>query len=41
MNYQAIRAVLEAPLLAAYNGLSPAVPVYFDNVMNDGTISAD
>lgn len=36
MNYQAIRAIFEAPLLSAYNGLSPAVPVYFDNVMNDG-----
>lgn len=41
MNYQAIRAVLEAPLLTAYNSLSPAVPVYFDNVMNDGADSAE
>jgi hypothetical protein len=41
MNYQAIRAVLEAPLLTAYNGLTPAVPVYFDNVMNDGADSAE
>lgn len=41
MNYQAIRAALEADLLTAYNGLSPAVPVYFDNVMNDGANSAD
>ena len=37
MNYQAIRAVLENPLLTAYNGLVPAVPVYFDNIMNDGS----
>jgi len=34
MNYQAVRAALEGPLVAAYNGLSPAVPVYFDNVIN-------
>ena len=40
MNYQAIRAVLENPLLTAYNGLVPAVPVYFDNIMNDGSDSA-
>lgn len=41
MNYQAIRAVFETPLLTAYNSLSPAVPVYFDNVMNDGADSAE
>lgn len=41
MNYQAIRASLEGPLLAAYNNLVPAVPVYFDNVMNDGSDSAE
>ena len=41
MNYQAIRAVFETPLLSAYNSLSPAVPVYFDNVMNDGADSAE
>jgi hypothetical protein len=41
MNYQAIRAVLESPLLTAYNNLVPAVPVYFDNVMNDGADSAE
>lgn len=41
MNYQAIRAVFETPLLTAYNTLSPAVPVYFDNVMNDGADSAE
>lgn len=41
MNYQAIRAALEADLLTAYNSLSPAVPVYFDNVMNDGADSAE
>lgn len=41
MNYQAVRAVFEAPLLSAYNGLTPAVPVYFDNVMNDDSDSAE
>ena len=41
MNYQAIRAVFETPLLTAYNSLSQAVPVYFDNVMNDGADSAE
>jgi hypothetical protein len=41
MNYQAIRAVFETPLLTAYNNLSPAVPVYFDNVMNDGVDSTE
>ena len=41
MNYQKVRAALEADLLTAYNGLSPAVPVYFDNVMNDGADSAE
>jgi hypothetical protein len=40
MNYQAVRAVIESPLLTAYNNLAPAVPVYFDNVMNDGADSA-
>lgn len=32
MNYQAIRAAVENPLLAAFGSLSPAVPVYFDNI---------
>ena len=32
MNYQAIRAAIENPLLAAFGGLVPAVPVYFDNI---------
>lgn len=32
MNYQAIRAAIENPLLTAFNNLSPAVPVFFDNV---------
>ena len=32
MNYQAIRAAVENPLLTAFNSLSPAVPVYFDNI---------
>jgi hypothetical protein len=34
MNYQSIRAAVETPLIATYNALSPAVPVYFDNVFN-------
>lgn len=32
MNYQAIRAAVENPLLTAFGTLSPAVPVYFDNI---------
>lgn len=32
MNYQSIRAKIENPLLTAFGGLSPAVPVFFDNV---------
>ena len=32
MNYQAIRAAVENPLLTAFGNLSPAVPVYFDNI---------
>jgi hypothetical protein len=32
MNYQAIRASMENPLLTAFNNLCPAVPVYFDNI---------
>jgi hypothetical protein len=32
MNYQAIRATLENPLLSAFGALSPAVPVFFDNI---------
>jgi hypothetical protein len=32
MNYQSIRAVIEAPLLTAYNTQVPPIPVYFDNV---------
>ena len=32
MNYQAIRAAVENPLLTAFSSLSPAVPVYFDNI---------
>lgn len=41
MNYQAIRAALENSLLTAYNSLSPAVPVYFDNVFNYNADSAE
>ena len=32
MNYQAIRAAVESPLLEAFQSLVPAVPVYFDNI---------
>lgn len=32
MNYQAIRAAIENPLLTAFSALAPAVPVYFDNI---------
>jgi hypothetical protein len=32
MNYQAIRASMENPLLTAFNNLVPSVPVYFDNI---------
>lgn len=32
MNYQAIRAAIENPLLTAFNNLTPSVPVYFDNI---------
>ena len=41
MNYQGIRAKFESPLLTAYNSLSPAVPVYFDNVINTDSDAAD
>ena len=41
MNYQAIRAAIEAPLIATYNALNPAVPVYFDNVFNFDTDAVD
>ena len=32
MNYQGIRAALENPILTAFTNLSPAVPVFFDNI---------
>ena len=32
MDYQAIRAAVENPLLTAFNSLTPPVPVYFDNI---------
>ena len=32
MNYQAIRAAVENPILTAFSALVPAVPVYFDNI---------
>lgn len=33
MNYQAIRARLEMPILSAFNSELPEIPVYFDNVV--------
>lgn len=41
MNYQAIRAVFESPLLTTFNSQVPAIPVFFDNVLNDRTDSID
>ena len=32
MNYQSIRGAIENPLLTAFTNLSPAVPVFFDNI---------
>ena len=32
MNYQAIRAAVENPIFTAFTNLSPAVPVFFDNI---------
>ena len=32
MDYQAIRAAVENPILTAFTNLSPAVPVFFDNI---------
>ena len=32
MNYQSIRAQGENPLLTAFGALSPAVPIFFDNI---------
>jgi len=32
MDYQAIRAAIEKPLLDAFKELTPSVPVYFDNI---------
>ncbi len=32
MDYQAIRAAIENPILTAFTSLSPAVPVFFDNI---------
>jgi len=33
MNYQSIRSSLENPLLTAFSGLSPSVPIFFDNII--------
>ena len=32
MDYQSIRAAVENPILTAFSGLSPSVPVFFDNI---------
>ena len=32
MNYQKIRAAVENPMLTAFGALSPAVPVFFENI---------
>ena len=32
MNYQSIRGAIENPLLTGFTNLSPAVPVFFDNI---------
>ena len=32
MRYQAVRAAIESPLQTAFGALSPAVPVFFDNI---------
>lgn len=32
MRYQTIRAAVESPLQTAFGALSPAVPVFFDNI---------
>lgn len=41
MNYQAIRAVFESPLLTTFGAQVPAIPVYFDNVTNSSVDSVD
>ena len=40
MNYQGVRSKFETPIKTAYAGLSPAVPVFFDN-FGDVTSDAD
>jgi len=32
MRYQAVRAAVESPIQTAFGALSPAVPVFFDNI---------
>jgi hypothetical protein len=41
MNYQSVRAVFESPLQTDYGALSPAIPVYFDNLSNALSDSVD
>ena len=40
MNFQGVRAAMEAPIATAYSALSPAIPVFFDN-FGDVTSDAD
>jgi hypothetical protein len=39
MNYQGIRAAYEAPIATACAALSPAVPVFFDNLSKSSLLS--
>ena len=32
MRYQEVRAAVESPIQTAFGALSPAVPVFFDNI---------
>lgn len=41
MNYQAIRAVFESPLLNTFGAQVPPIPVYFDNITNSNSDSVD
>lgn len=41
MNYQAIRAAFESPLLSAFGTQVPPIPVYFDNITNSNSDSVD
>ena len=34
MNYQSVRTAIETPFQTNYGGLSPAIPIFFDNFYN-------